>query len=104
MFSNPAVVLELDEVQAAARTLGLEVAISEVRRVNDIASAFDALKGRADALYMCADPLMYTNRIRINTLALSVRLPTMHGIREYVEAGVSDVLWTKHPRPIPARR
>jgi putative ABC transport system substrate-binding protein len=85
--SNPAVVLELDEVQAAARTLGLEVAISEVRRVDDIASAFDALNGRADALYVCADPLMYTNRIRINTLALSVRLPTMHGIREYVEAG-----------------
>ena len=85
--SNPAVVLELDEVQAAARTLGLEVVISEVRRVDDIAYAFDALKGRADALYVCADPLMYTNRIRINTLALGVRLPTMHGFRDYVEAG-----------------
>ena len=85
--SNPAVVLELDEVQAAARTLGLEVAISEVRRVDDIAYAFDALKGRADALYVCADPLMYTNRIRINTLALGLRLPTMHGFRDYVEAG-----------------
>jgi len=85
--SNPAVVLELDEVQGAARTLGLEVAISEVRRVDDIAYAFDALKGRADALYVCADPLMYTNRIRINTLALGVRLPTMHGFRDYVEAG-----------------
>ena len=85
--SNPAVVLELDEVQAAARTLGLEVAISEVRRVDDIAYAFDALKGRADALYVCADPLTYTNRIRINTLALGVRLPTMHGFRDYVEAG-----------------
>jgi putative tryptophan/tyrosine transport system substrate-binding protein len=78
--SNPA-------VAPAARTFGLEVAILEVRRVEDIASAFDALKGRTDALYVCADPLMYTNRIRINTLALSVRLPTMHGLREYVEAG-----------------
>jgi putative tryptophan/tyrosine transport system substrate-binding protein len=82
--SNPAVVLQVGE---AARTFGLEVAILEVRRVEDIASAFDALKGRADALYVCADPLMYTNRIRINTLALSERLPTMHGLREYVEAG-----------------
>jgi putative ABC transport system substrate-binding protein len=78
--SNPA-------VAPAARTFGLEVAILEVRRVEDIASAFDAPKGRTDALYVCADPLMYTNRIRINTLALSVRLPTMHGLREYVEAG-----------------
>ena len=34
-----------------------------------------------------ADPLVNTNRIRINTLALGARLPTMHGIREYVEAG-----------------
>ena len=85
--SNPAVALQVGEVQPAARTFGLEVAISEVRRAEDIASAFDALKGRADALYVCADPLTYTNRIRINTLALGMRLPTMHGIREYVEAG-----------------
>ena len=49
--------------------------------------AFDALKGRADALYVCADPLMNTHRIRVNTLALAARLPTMHGLREYVEAG-----------------
>jgi ABC-type uncharacterized transport system substrate-binding protein len=84
--SNPAVVL-VDQVQAAARTLSLEVAISEVRRAEDIAPAFDAFKGRADALYVCADPLMYTNRIRINTLALGVRLPTIHGFREYTVAG-----------------
>ena len=30
---------------------------------------------------------MTTNRIRINTLALGARLPTMHGLREYVESG-----------------
>ena len=30
---------------------------------------------------------MNTNRIRLNALALSARLPTMHGIREQVEAG-----------------
>ena len=84
---NPAAVLEMGEVQAAARTLGLEVATLEIRRAEDIAPAFEALKGRADALYVCADPLVNTNRIRINTLALGARLPTMHGIREYVEAG-----------------
>jgi putative tryptophan/tyrosine transport system substrate-binding protein len=85
--SNPASVLEMGEVHAAARTFGLEVATSEIQRVEDIASAFDALKGRADALYVCADPLVNANRVRINTLALGVRLPTMHGYREYVEAG-----------------
>jgi putative tryptophan/tyrosine transport system substrate-binding protein len=85
--SNPAVVLEMGEVQVAARTSGLEVATSEIRRVEDIASAIDALKNRADALYVCADPLVSTHRIRVNTLALAARLPTMHGLREYVEAG-----------------
>ena len=34
-----------------------------------------------------SDPLVNTHRIRINTLALGARLPTMHGAREYVEAG-----------------
>jgi putative ABC transport system substrate-binding protein len=83
----PAAVLEMAEVQATARTLGLEVATLEIRRAEDIAPAFDALKGRADALYLCGDPLIITNRARINTLALAARLPMMHGIREYVEAG-----------------
>ena len=68
------------EVQTAARTLGLEAAISEIRRAEDIAPAFEALKGRAEALYVCGDPLVIANRIRINTLALAARLPTMHGI------------------------
>jgi ABC-type uncharacterized transport system substrate-binding protein len=84
---NPANVAELAEVAATARTLGLEVATPEIRRAEDIAFVFDALKGRADALYVCVDPLVNTHRIRVNTLALAARLPTMHGLREYVEAG-----------------
>ena len=83
----PAAVLEMGEVQATARTLGLEVDTFEIRRAEDIAPAFEALKGRADALYVVTDPLVNANRIRINTLALGARLPTMHSLREYVEAG-----------------
>jgi ABC-type uncharacterized transport system substrate-binding protein len=79
--------LELDEVQAASRTLGLEVFPFDIRRDQDIALAFEALKGHAEALYVVADPLASTNRIRINTLALGLRLPTMHNVREFVEAG-----------------
>jgi ABC-type uncharacterized transport system substrate-binding protein len=75
------------EAQAAARKVGLEVATSEIQRAEDIAPAFEALRERADALYLCPDPLMNTNRTRINILAVGVRLPTMHGVREYVEAG-----------------
>jgi ABC-type uncharacterized transport system substrate-binding protein len=84
--ASPAV-LEMAEVQATARVLGLEVATHEIRRPEDIAPVFEALKGRAEALYVCNDPLVTTNRIRINTLALGMRLPTMYNVREFVEAG-----------------
>jgi len=84
---NPASVLEMGEAQAAARKLGLEVTTSEIRRIDDIAPALEALRQRADALYLCPDPLMGTNRTRINILAVGARLPTMHAVREYVEAG-----------------
>ena len=54
----------------------------EIRRAQDVAPAVEALKGRADALYVCIDALVNANRIRINTSALGVRLPTMHGSRD----------------------
>jgi putative tryptophan/tyrosine transport system substrate-binding protein len=85
--SSPATALEVAEVQAMARTFGLEVAAPEVRQTEDIAPAFEALKGRVEALYVVNDPLVDTNRVRINTLALAARLPTLHGDREHVAAG-----------------
>jgi putative ABC transport system substrate-binding protein len=84
---NPLTVLEIGEVQAAARTFGLEVAALDIQRADDIAPAFDKLRDRADALYLCGDPLVTTNRVRINTLALGARVPTMSVFRQYVEAG-----------------
>jgi putative ABC transport system substrate-binding protein len=77
----------MSEVQETAHTLGLEVTRSEIRRAEDIAAAVEALKGRADALYVVGDSLVDANRISINTLALSARLPTMHIVKEAVEAG-----------------
>ena len=86
-IGNPFTVLELGEVQAVAKTLGLEVVTLEIRRAQDIMPAFDALKDRSEALYVCIDPLVSTNQIPINILAVGTRLPTMHGSRDYVEAG-----------------
>jgi len=82
----PNAVLDMREAQAAARTLGLDLVTLEVWRSENIAPAFDGLKGRADALCVVLDPLIISNRLRINTLALGARLPTMHGVRESVEA------------------
>ena len=83
---NPLTVLELGELQAAARPLGLQLDTLEIRRPQDIASALDAVKGRADALYVCQDLLTRGSRLRINTLALAARLPVMHASREFIEA------------------
>jgi putative ABC transport system substrate-binding protein len=83
----PSAALEMGEIQTAAGTLGLEVAPLEIRRAEDIAPAFEALKGRAEALYVVGDALVFTHRVRINTLALAARLPTSFNYREYVEAG-----------------
>jgi len=79
--------LEVGEVQRAARELGLEVIPAELRQAEDIAPAIAGLQRRADALYVATDPLVLTNRARINTLAREARLPTIYGYREYVDAG-----------------
>jgi putative tryptophan/tyrosine transport system substrate-binding protein len=84
---SPTSVLEMAEVQVAARGLGLDVIKSEVRGAGDIPPAFKAFKDRADALYVSAAPLLTTARTRISILALGARLPTMHTFREYVEVG-----------------
>jgi len=86
-ISSPGAALEMREVQGTARVLGLDVVTVEIRRPADIAGAFDALKDRAQAVYVVNEPLTITNRALINTLALAARLPTMHGSREQVEAG-----------------
>jgi putative ABC transport system substrate-binding protein len=52
-----------------------------------IASAFDGLKERADALYIIGDSLVNAQRLRIVTLALVARLPTTFSQRQYVEGG-----------------
>jgi putative ABC transport system substrate-binding protein len=84
---TPGAALEMREMQARANAVGLEVAVSEIRRAEDIAAAFEVLKGRADALYVAPDPLMSTQRIRINALALAARLPTLHTLRDEAKAG-----------------
>jgi len=77
----------MGEAQTAARELGLDVILLEMHRSSDIAPAFAALGGRSDALYLCTDAFASANRIAINILAAAAHLPTMHGSRDYVEAG-----------------
>ena len=83
----PDAVLEMQTLEHTAKTLGLEIVRFDIRNGDDIAPAFQELRGRADALDVASDPLLFANRVRINTLALDARVPTMHDFREYVEVG-----------------
>jgi putative tryptophan/tyrosine transport system substrate-binding protein len=85
--ASPNVVLEMNAVQAAAPKLGLETIRLEVEKAGEIVPAIESLKGRADALYVCTDPLLTVNQVSINTLAIRERLPTINAFRQYVEAG-----------------
>jgi putative ABC transport system substrate-binding protein len=84
---NAQPVLEMGETQAAARMLGLEVVPLVIQRAEDIAPAFQALKTRADAMYVAVDQLMVANRASILTSALNARLPTIFSTRDFVKAG-----------------
>ena len=79
--------IEMGEVQAMARTLGVEIASFDVRRAEDIGSAFEILKGQVDALYIVVDALVAVHRSRIVAFALSALLPTMFNNRVHVQAG-----------------
>jgi Sigma-70 region 2/Sigma-70 factor, region 1.2 len=96
-------VTERDQIDMATRTLGLELVPLPIRRVEGIAPAFEALKGRVEALYVVGDPLVNAQRTRINTFALAARLPTMYVQRGVRRSGRSDVLWTELHGPEPAR-
>src|SRR5262249_14478197 len=78
---------EIAEVQILARKLGLDVARFEIRRAEDIAPGFEAIRGRVDGLYVVTDGLVVTNRVRINTLALAARLPTIWLSDAHLEGG-----------------
>ena len=85
--NNLAYKLETDIVRAAAIPLGLEVLAAEIRSGDDIAPTFATIATNADALFVVGEPLTFTHRTRINTLALAARLPTTYSTRGYVEAG-----------------
>jgi putative ABC transport system substrate-binding protein len=86
-INSPNVRLEMDAVEAAAKKLGLETFRIEVKKAEEIIPGVQSVGGRADALYVCTDPLITMDQVRINTLAISERLPTINAFRQYVEAG-----------------
>jgi putative ABC transport system substrate-binding protein len=87
LMGDAAATLEMKEVQALAASINLDLTTVSVHQAEEIAPAIEKLKGRADALYVCATPFINTNRFDINSAALAAGLPTMYGFREAVDSG-----------------
>ena len=84
---NPDSIRETSEFAAAAKAVGGDIVVPEIRRAEDIGSAFESFTRRAEALYVVADPLINTSHARIHRLAMEARLPAIYNAREFAEAG-----------------
>jgi putative ABC transport system substrate-binding protein len=84
--ASPNSALEISELRSNAPALNIETSVFEIRRAEDIAPAFEALKASVEALYVPPDPLVFSNRSKINMLALQQRLPTMYAYRDYAQS------------------
>ena len=84
---NPLTRPELEAAEKAAQAMGFATTRAEIRTSSDVQPAIEALAGKADALYVCIDPLVNTNNVRINALAQVARLPTMHSSRDNIDSG-----------------
>jgi putative ABC transport system substrate-binding protein len=84
-MSNPALPPQWKVVETAARSLGLEPQLLDVRRVQDLEPAFDAAGAlRVDALIVGLDALTQANQRLIVELAAKRRLPAIYASTEFV--------------------
>ena len=76
------------ELEEAARAMGVQLHVLQIRDPGEFEQAFVTMtRGGAGALLIGPDPMLNTHRTRLVELAARHRLPTMYGLREFVEAG-----------------
>jgi putative ABC transport system substrate-binding protein len=86
--ANPYSALVFKETAGAAETLGVELQSLEVREPADIDAALEAAMGQhANALITVEDPLTIDLRKKIAEFAVDHRLPTISGLRVFVDSG-----------------
>jgi putative tryptophan/tyrosine transport system substrate-binding protein len=87
-MGNPAAPPEWEEVKTAARSLGLQSELLDVRSQGDLDRALElAARQRVDALVIGADGLTQMHQQTIVDLLARNRLPAAYPAREFVEAG-----------------
>jgi putative ABC transport system substrate-binding protein len=86
--NEPANANTLKEIEAAAKSFGVQVQSLDAQAPKDIAAAFQAAtKARADAVIALASAVLNDHRKEITSLALKRRLPVMYYSRQFVDDG-----------------
>ena len=87
-MGNPATPPEWEETKTAARSLGLQAELLDVRSQGDLGRAFElAVRQHVDALVIGADGLTQMHQQTIVDLVARNKLPAVYPAREFVEAG-----------------
>jgi putative ABC transport system substrate-binding protein len=85
---NPNAASERADVEEAARILGQQVVVLEVRNAGELDAAFDGFaRGGADALFVGTDPVLLAKRERLVAFAADRRVPAVYFAREFADAG-----------------
>jgi putative ABC transport system substrate-binding protein len=80
--------LTIGAVQAAARTMALQIQVFNANTAGEIEAAFDNVKReRPDALFIGTTPFLNVRNVQLAMLAAFHRLPATHSERQYPEAG-----------------
>jgi putative ABC transport system substrate-binding protein len=84
----PLTLAEAREMQVAARSLGLQLTVLDATTEGEIDAAFAGLaRQKVDALLITTDPFLFGQREQIVQLAARYKIPTLHFLREFVDAG-----------------
>jgi putative ABC transport system substrate-binding protein len=87
-MNNSGVPAQWEETKTAARALGLEIELLDMRKEEDLGRLFEAaVQHHVDALIVGADGIVLTHRRAIIDLAARNRLPALYQFRELVEIG-----------------
>ncbi len=85
---NPNAENYIKDLQAAARTFGLQLQVLKLREVADLDTAFATLvQQKIGAVLVTSDSLFDSNRVRLVELAARNAIPVMYPWRDFVEAG-----------------
>jgi putative tryptophan/tyrosine transport system substrate-binding protein len=89
VIANPTSVgLSVNQVEDAARPLGLQLQVMQVNRTDEFEATFDAaVRARAQAIMVLPDALFFNNRARMIALATNRSLPDMYWAREFTDEG-----------------